>query len=258
MSREELKQSGVLDQYVLGLLDPERSEMVERLMEEDPLLEAEVRRLRRELNSYADARNILPPDDGRAPRTAQDFQDLDHEMITAMMERNHTLNIWRYVLIGACLLLIGLSGFLFRLKENVRGELVTERALHAQDERSYQHDLNRQQTVLMQSLGAHEQLRLVEQRVDTGMVRLHIVENAGIGLLDLTRLPPLQQDTAYLVYGMEESPRTVSAGQQIQLTVIRLPVPGERLQIYRWPMEHVVPPTPPKDPLVTLEVPPVD
>ena len=60
-----------------------------------------------------------------------------------MMEHNHTLNIWRYVLMAACLLLIGVAGYLFRLKEEIRGQLVTERALHAQDEASYHRDMLR-------------------------------------------------------------------------------------------------------------------
>ena len=67
MSREELKRSGLLDQYVLGLLDPERAAEVERMLEGDPLLVQEVDRLRQDLNSYADARSIGPPG-RRSPR----------------------------------------------------------------------------------------------------------------------------------------------------------------------------------------------
>ena len=257
MSREELKRSGLLDQYVLGLLDPERSAEVERLLAEDPLLDAEANRLRRELNSYADARDILPPADGRPPRTVEDFHDLDHEMITAMMERNHTLNIWRYVLIACCLLLIGLSGYLFRLKENAQGKLVTERAVHAQDELSHQQDLERSRAAIETAAGNWNDLQSYTQPVDTGTLQVHLLTGAGVALVDLSDIPALAEREAYYIFGGEGEPEVVEVRQQGGLSVIRLtgtPV----LRVYRRPAGHREPPGREETPLVVMELPHVN
>ena len=67
MSREELKKSGLLDQYVLGLLSREQAALVERLMQEDPFVADEVGRIQRNLMTYADSQDILPPPKGAQP-----------------------------------------------------------------------------------------------------------------------------------------------------------------------------------------------
>ena len=258
MSREELKRSGLLDQYVLGLLDPERSAEVERLLAEDPLLDAEANRLRRELNSYADARDILPPADGRPPRTMEDFHDLDHEMITAMMERNHTLNIWRYVLIACCLLLIGLSGYLFRLKENVRGELVTERAVHAQDELSYRQDLQRSRAAIETAAGNWDELQSYEEQLDSGALHVHVLAGAGVALVDLSDLPLLAAGQAYYIFGGEEGPEEVQARQQGGLSVIRLKGDTPVLRVYQRTLGQHGAPEDGESPLIVIALPHVD
>ncbi|WP_238750698.1 hypothetical protein [Neolewinella maritima] len=258
MSREELKRSGLLDQYVLGLLDPERVAEVERLMEEDPFLEQEVARLRQELNSYADARNIAAPLDGRAPRTAEDFLDLDHEMITAMMERNHSLNLWRYALIAICLLLIGLSGYLFRLKENIRGELVTERAIHAQDEASHLLELRRNREAIQMTVGSWDDMQLFEQPVDTGILHVHLLAGAGVALVDLSDVPALGEGESYYIFGGpagQSTPEIVSARQQGGLSVIRLEGKMPVLRVYRWMTGREAAPSSGEQPLVSVELP---
>ena len=260
MSREELQRSGILDQYVLGLLDPERAAEVEQLLERDPTLMQDVDRLRQDLNSYADARNIAPPADGRPLRTAEDFQDLDHEMITAMMERNHTLNIWRYVLITACLLLVGLGGYLFRIKENLRGELITERALHAQDEASYQQDLARGRTAIQTAVGNWENLRSIEQATDTGVLHVHLLPGAGVVLLDLSDLAVLDTGEAYYIFGGRTGspPEVVTARQQGGLSVVKLGDAPGHLRIYRRPVDQGAPPVATEHPLATVELPAAD
>ncbi len=257
MSREELKRSGILDQYVLGLLDPERSAEVERLLEGDPTLAREADQLRQDLNAYADARNIAPPADGRPPRTAEDFHDLDHEMITAMMERNHTLNIWRYVLIAACLLLVGLSGYLFRLKENLRGELVTQRALHAQDEASHRLDMARNRAAIQTAVGNWDNLQSIEQAVDTGVLHVHLLAGAGVALVDLSDLAALNGGEAYYIFGGQAGapPEVVTARQQGGLSVVKLGTPAGSLRIYRRAVNHGGPPLEAEQPLVTIELP---
>ena len=256
MTREELKHSGLLDQYVLGLLGPEQSAEVEELVAQDPELERAVAKLRGDLESYADARNIAPPAGGRAPRTAQEFQDLDHEMITAMMERNHTLNLWRYLLIAACLLLVGLSGYLFRLKEKARGELVTERALHAQDKTAYAQDLRRNRAALEVTAAHWKDLRTYEQPLDTGSVHVHFLAGTGLALVDLSdaRVPPAGQ--AYYVFGegVGMEPIVVGPEQLEELFPVAVAEAHPRLRVYRWERGRTVGPQTGEAPLAILEL----
>ncbi|WP_198661765.1 hypothetical protein [Lewinella sp. IMCC34183] len=238
MNRDELKHSGLLDQYVLGLLGPERSGEVEQMIAEDPFLQQEVDRLRKELTAYADFHDIAPPPSGRGPRTAEEFQDLDHEMITAMVEHNHSLNIWRYVLLAVCLLLIGTSGYLFRLKEEYRGDLVTERALRAQDHASYETDLYSIEQGLTAS--GVDSLTTVEGSLSTGgQVHVHFLSWARVALLDLTDAPPPAEGHVYVIYPASDTEfaphQQVVRTDEIQnLRTVRLSADDNQIRIYDW------------------------
>jgi hypothetical protein len=260
MTREELKKSGLLDQYVLGLLGPEQAGEVERMLDGDPMLEAEVERLRRELNAYADARNIGPPPGGRTVRTARDFQDLDHEMITAMMERNHTLNIWRYVLVAICLLLVGLAGYLFRIKENYRGQLLREEALHAQDAVVYEFEMERSQEAVWDSLRNWHGFRLLEERLDSGTLRVHLPSNGKVALVDLSGVPAPKPDMAYYLFvgepNGESEPVIVGRGQGEQgLHALSLHHGARYLRIYEWEAGLADYPVSSSRPVAELELP---
>ncbi|MGB3800688.1 MAG: hypothetical protein WA952_12810 [Lewinella sp.] len=243
---DDLKRSGLLDQYVLGLLGQERNAEVERMIEEDPDLGREVSRIRQELNAYADMREITPPPGNREPRTAEDFRDLDHEVITAMMEHNHSLNIWRYVLMAACLLLIGVAGYFFRLKEDVRGDLVTERALHAQDVASHRRDMERGRAALTTANGDWENLTSFNQAVDSGMLHIHVLQEAGVALVDLSDIQPPGKGRAYYVYsgdlhGVSE-PEIITGRQLNGLYAIPFEMDEPTLRIYEWEAGQMGPP----------------
>lgn len=238
MSREELKQSGLLEQYVLGLLGPEQSADIDRMIAADPELEAEVDRLRADVNAYADARQITPPPTGRRVRSAAEFQDLDHEMILAMVERNHNLNIWRYATLAACFLLVGLCGYLFRLKEQYRSNLITERALHAQDDQSHEHDIQRTREALRQASIHWDELRTVNYDIEAGEVRVHLFAENGMALLDLSDLsPPAEGHAYYLFHGPTtegDAEFRVARSQLTTLFPLELKEGEEELHIYHW------------------------
>lgn len=256
MDKNELRRSGLLDQYVLGLLGPEQSAEVERLIEKDPELSQQVKELRGELVDYADRRNIGPPPSGRAPRTAQDFQDLDHEMITAMMERNHSLNVWRYVLVGFSLLLIGLAGYLFRLKENYRSELVTERSLRAQVTEDYRSELegSRVGTPLQRWKGAFA----VTENLALGTLAVHVAPNSRTVLLDLLGMSPPAGDSVLVVYAesLDNPPlaRFTAADWPDRLTVLATDSKVHELHIFLWPAERTRHPEAPDEPLAVINL----
>ena len=256
---EEVKRSGILDQYVLGLLGKERSAEVERLIEEDPDIAREVDRIRRDLDAYADLRDIAPPPAGRPSRTAEDFHDLDHEVITAMMEHNHTLNIWRWVLMAVCLLLVGLAGYLFRLKEEIRAELVTERAVHAQDEASHRLDMERGRAALASAGGDWgDSLLSYERPVAEGLLHVHIMQGAGVALVDLSDIPPPNADSAYYLYSGSmnhlSEPEIITARLLNGLYVVPFDQHEPTLRIYQWETGRDGAPAVDDQPLAIIEL----
>ena len=244
--RDELKRSGLLDQYVLGLLGPEECTEVEAMMDQDQEVADEVGRIRRELNAYADTRDIGPPPGDRAPRTAEDFRDLDHEVITAMMEHNHSLNIWRWVLMAACLILIGVAGYFFRLKEEVRSDLVTERAMHAQDEASHRRDMERGRQALEAATLNWEKFTSINQSVDAGTLHVHVLEEAGVALVDFSDIPSPGQGRAYYLYSGSISalsgPEIITAKELNGLYAMSFNDQNPTLRIYEWEIGRNVPP----------------
>ncbi|NJB87060.1 anti-sigma-K factor RskA [Lewinella marina] len=257
MNREELKRSGLLDQYVLGLLGPERNAEVEQMIAEDPFLAQEVDRLRTDLDAYADARDITSPSDGRTPRTAQEFLDLDHEMITSMMEHNHTLNIWRYVLVGICLLLVGVSGYLFRLKEELRSDLVKERSLHAQDEASYRMDLENNRAALAAYVSNWDSLETVTHPLDTGSVQLHLLPWAEVVLVDLAGMAPPAAGHAYYVFPavgrrVKNSPEVINADNVANLHAVEMTDKFDHIRIYLWETGRKTEPKPGESPIAII------
>lgn len=219
ITRESLKKSGLLEQYVLGLTSREQNKMVEAFLEENPESKQDVDALREQLSSYVDEHDLIAPKDGRISRTADDFADLDHEMILEMMERNHSLSIWRYALGAACLLLLGLSGYLFRLNENHKFDLLEERARHAQDDTSHELRVKK----LESSLIDWSALQTVTTYVGAGTIQLHYFPGDDQMILDLSHLelPKDSGDLLYYVY--------VGSGDDRKLALKILPANGHHL-----------------------------
>lgn len=61
MDKEQFLRSGLLEQYVLGLTDPEEEELVNNYLERFPELRSEVNNLHQALMSYAANQDIPPP-----------------------------------------------------------------------------------------------------------------------------------------------------------------------------------------------------
>lgn len=250
MSSEELKRSGLLEQYVLGLTDRDESNLIMRMAEEHPHIKQEIARLEAEMSAYAEAKNILPPARGRKTRNPEEYDNLDHEVIMAMTERNHTLTIWRYALSAACFLLLLLSGYLFRSNQLNHSELVKERALHAQDENTHQ--------IALQHLeeGALDWATLQTLRKDAkvGHLQVHHFPNRKTVLIDLSDFNPPADGHAYFIVmgsGREVIP-ALEITHEGQHTLYPLELDGgnDTLRVFHWPIGQPVLPAVPSEDLV--------
>lgn len=252
MSSEELKQSGLLEQYVLGLTSRDDSEFVKKMAEEDPQIKQEIERLEAEMSAYAADKSILPPPRGRAVRDSEEYEDLDHEVIMAMTERNHTLTIWRYALSAACFLLLLLSGYLFRLNQLNQQELMKEQALHAQDENTHQIALQH----LEEGVLDWTSLQTLRKDAKVGHLQVHHFPNRNTVLLDLSDFNPPAEGHAYFIVlgnGQEVIP-SLEITQEGQNTLYPVQLHGGKdvLRVFHWPVgKPVLPlPTAPSEDLV--------
>lgn len=237
MDRESLKKSGLLEQYILGLTSQKESLLVERALAENPEVKEDFENLRRELDEYALSNGLATPLGGREVRTATDYEDLDHEMILSMTERNHSLVIWRYALIAACLLLLCLSGYLFRLSETNRTDIVTEKAHHAQDNNAHEQALKE----LEELAPDWSSMKTIKAATAGGTVILHCLVAQDIILIDLSHAQPLSEEDAYFVFmgdDDEEAVITVPAGHQLKLHPVLLPKGADELKVFRWQLNE--------------------
>ena len=256
MDRERITKSGLLEQYVLGLTNRQESQLVEEAIQQDPQIKEDYNRLRGEMEGYVAARSVVAPPDGeRRLRTAQAYEDLDHEMITQMTERNHTLNVWRYTLGAVCIALVALCGYLFRLSETNRMDAVSERAEHQQDNNHYE----LKQRTLEQQLPNWEDVRSQHEVTALGTVTLHRIPVSNLSLLDLSSFGELAAGEAYFVFvdGEEKtSSLVVSAERQKDLHAIPLPTDAQVIKIYRWrEAQQAAAPLPTEDLLATVHLP---
>jgi hypothetical protein len=211
MNRENLKKSGLLEQYVLGLTSRKESLMIQKILEEDPEAKKDFEKLRKDLDGYVVDQGLHLPDDGRSPRRQEDFEDLDYEVIMQMTARNHTLVKWRYCLGALCLFLLCLCGFLFRLSENTHSDLITEKAKHAQDQTSFHVKLEH----ALENTPEWNDVVTRKKTTDHGVILLHHLENQHVALLDLSHCDSILTGHAFYVFfddQLHEAPVLVISG----------------------------------------------
>lgn len=240
MDRDSLKKSGLLEQYILGLTNRKESLLVEKTLEENPEVREDYEKLRNELDSYAASNGLSAPLEGREIRTATDYEDLDHEMVMAISERNHSLVIWRYCLMAACLLLLCLSGYLFRLSETNKTEIVTEKAHRAQDNNAHEQALIK----MKKQVPDWHHLKTIDAPTVEGTIILHFLDEQELAFLDFSHAEPLPEGDAYFIFAGpddEEVIAVVPAARQLHLHPVTMPEGAKNLKVFRWKVEEGVP-----------------
>lgn len=234
MDRDTLKKSGLLEQYALGLTNRRENEIVEAALANSEEVREDLSKLRKQFDSYAETQGTAAPNDGRPQRPQEEFEDLDHEMILALIDRNYTLSIWRYVLGGLVLLLIGLTGFLFRQNQQATSDLINEKALHAQDDQSYAQQLRKvqEETARWSAIGV--------KTVTTphGPILVHQSPARGVAFIDLSHTQTLEDAMAYFVNVfraeemVEETVHAITATAQLRLHPVASLQEADTLRIY--------------------------
>jgi hypothetical protein len=259
MDHECLKNSGLLEQYALGLTNRKETLAVEEVLENSPEARADLEKIKKDFNNYVADQGFAGPTEDRPRRTLEEFEDLDHEMIMDMMDRNHMLNIWRFALGVVILLLIALSGFLFRSNQLMNAKLTNEKALHAQDEHANELRLKNLNEQLPTDTD-WSAMRTESAPATEGQVLLHFLEAKNMLFLDLSHVAPLSEDHAYYVFleSLDDGhgpALVITAEQQLELHPISLPLKPDKLRIFRWHVAHPkTDPEPGEDMIADLSV----
>lgn len=230
MSQERLDNKELLEQYLLGLTNPEQTAHVERLMDEHPELRTELEGMQDRMQVYLEEQGLDEESPSGNTRNIQDFHDLDHEMITAMTKRNHNLVIWRLALSAVCLILLFVSGYLFRENQNFRMEVNREKALHAQDEASAQRRIQ----ALQGKTVAWDSLHTQTVASELGDVLIHYLTDNKVTFLDLSHLGELPPDEAYHLETKQGSGEEVVTLIQDSLKMSLIPIVQDVEHIKIW------------------------
>lgn len=232
MNWDNLDQRELLEQYLLGLTNREQTAYVEEMLEKDPKMAEQLEELKGKMADYISEQG-LDQDAPDGQRSLQDFHDLDHEMITAMTRRNHHLVIWRLALSAACLILLFISGYLFRQNQNYRLEVAREIAMHAQDDATAQRKIEDLQGKAIVWDSLHTQTVLSED----GEVKIHYLSNDQVTFLDLSHLKSFEPKEVYHleVAGKDGHPERTRLMDSSRLGLVPVLEEVEHIKIWRSP-----------------------
>ena len=240
MDQKDYEHKKLLEQYLLGLTSREQETFVEELLAKDPRAEEELEKLRGQLDSYISQQGMAELSGPARSRSSQDFHDLDHEMITQMTRRNHYLVIWRLALSAVCLILLFVSGYLFRENQNYRIAVNREKALHAQDSAAYR----RQLQALEHADVNWDSLKTQTVTSDNGDVLVHFLAEEGTTFLDLSHLPAPDSAQAFYLSvisrGGANEVRLLRRAEHLKLLPLTTEV--NRVRLLRGKIDTATPP----------------
>lgn len=90
MNKEEFLKSGLLEQYVLKLTDPEETELVEKMLKRFPEIKGELDMMHNAIEQYALSHSIPPPPHlkNRVLAEIEDLENSDHGQPLAIQRRS--------------------------------------------------------------------------------------------------------------------------------------------------------------------------
>ena len=106
MDKDKFLQTGLLEQYVLGLTDEEESEKVEAYIDAYPEIKQELKTMRSALNQYAKQYAVMPPKELKN----RVMESIDGEAKQKRAANNNGISSFSRVAKGVAILLIGILG----------------------------------------------------------------------------------------------------------------------------------------------------
>ncbi|MCB0635045.1 MAG: anti-sigma factor [Lewinella sp.] len=200
MDKEKFLQSGLLEQYVLGLTDEAEEQLVQQYLQTFPELQHEVDEMRRALEQYA-AEHAIPPPKHLRKQVLTEIDQLASEKNSPAKSQKRTFS-WSAI---AAILLAIAGTWLFRAWQQSDRAVTRLEARYAALVDSCEED--RQQCAAQQALFAKLRDPATHSILLTGtpLAPGHFAlaygnESQHEGWLDPTALPPLPEDKQFQIW----------------------------------------------------------
>ena len=192
MDRKSLRDSGLLEQYLLGLTSLEETQIVDDFLKTDPEIRMELEHLRLQLGLYVKDKMV----DSKSDHQRESLEPLDHQVIQEMGRKNQVLKKWRYGLAAACLALFFSTLHFYHISEDHKAAFIGERARHAQDDNLHAQELKH----LGNESINWDSIHTIVTSSKHGGLQFHYLPADSVVLLDLSHLQKPEEGFAYFVF----------------------------------------------------------
>lgn len=197
MDPNSLHDSGLLEQYLLGLTSREESLAVEELLASNPEFRKEMEHLRSQLGLYLEDVGL----NEAAVKAASKPQETKlRQQVDRLLARNWRLSLARTGLAVLSVCLFCASLYFYRLSEGYQTAHIAEKARHVQDDHLHAQEMKH----LASEVVHWDSLQTVVASSDHGNLQLHYLMADSMVLLDLSHLKGPAAGYAYHVHRQTE------------------------------------------------------
>jgi anti-sigma-K factor RskA len=164
MNKDKFLQTGLLEQYILGLTDEEETKIVKDYAETYPEVQSEIDQMREALDQYAKQYAVMPPEELKS-RVMKGVDQADQRSDTGTAVPGPASSGSNWMGAALMVLLIGASLFLYRGKAAAERDLASLESRHT----IFQEECERQKAALQQQ----QQIFAILNHEATVPVRLH-------------------------------------------------------------------------------------
>lgn len=198
----ELRNSGLLELYVIGVLDQHEERQVEELVQSDPELKEELRAIERALEKYSRANSIKPPVQVKDQLMSEIANKENQKVIP--ISRSKNLFYWKVAagifLVAATVLLTQIVGL------NKENESLKLALTQSETEIANLSKASQQQKEKFELLhDAESKLVALQSTEGFSQSEIYLYSNPGVkkNFLELKNLPPITADQSYQLWSLK-------------------------------------------------------
>ena len=205
MNKQEIINAGLIEQYVLGLTDPNETQMVEQLAENDVEIQQYIQELRDGLDKYAAAYAIDPPADLKK-KVLSHIESIDPPIGESASEpQAQTRSLWPWIAVASAFVLAFTTFWFYQKSNNAQKELATiQQDFDALKDACETQQLNQEQLQKNYALLKDENTRHIHLRGSAlspqSLVVVYWNQEKEAALLNTVQLPPPPEGHTYQLW----------------------------------------------------------
>ena len=205
MNKQEIINAGLIEQYVLGLTDPNETELVEQLAENDEEIQQYIQELRDGLDKYAAAYAIDPPADLKK-KVLSHIESIDPPIgELASKPKAQSRSMWPWLAVAAAVILAFSTFWLYQQRNSARNELAaTQQDFDAFKDACETQQLNQEQLQKNYAFLKDENTRHIHLRGSAlspqSLVVVYWNQEKESALLNTVNLPPPPEGHTYQLW----------------------------------------------------------